>query len=85
MDVRASQLRSATPSTSTWQHWGVSMAGQRSMGARLTAAAEVRAAKAAKARVVNCILEELVWWLWWWLVERWLEWMVLRWLLDDWN
>lgn len=27
------------------------------MGARLRAAAEVRAAKAAKARVVNCIVE----------------------------
>jgi len=44
------------------------MAGQRSMGARCSrgerfsmAAAEVRAAKAAKAKVVNCIVEVLVW------------------------
>jgi hypothetical protein len=45
------------------------MAGQRSTGARFSrgerfsmAAAEVRAAKAAKAKVVNCILEMLVDW-----------------------
>lgn len=36
------------------------MAGQRSMGARLTAAAEVRAAKAAMVKVVNCILMDVV-------------------------
>lgn len=55
--VRGEQVTSSTPSTSSWQHWGVSRAGQRSIGARLRAAAEVRAAKAAKARVVNCIVE----------------------------
>lgn len=58
-DLRGEQVTSSTPSTSSWQHWGVSRAGQRSMGARLRAAAEVRAAKAAKARVVNCIVESV--------------------------
>ena len=60
-NLRAEQVTAATPSTSSWQHWGVSMAGQRSMGARFSmAAAEARAAKAVMAKVVNCILDVLV-------------------------
>lgn len=56
----------------------MSRAGQRSAGARLRAAAEVRAAKAAMARVENCmfvvdVLVVLVV-----LVRNWLELMVLK-------
>jgi len=61
-------VRAATPSTSSSQHWGVSRAGQRSPGARCSrgerfsmATAEATAAKAAKAKVVNCIVKVFVW------------------------
>jgi hypothetical protein len=55
-------VRSSTPSTSTWQHWGVLRAGQKSIGARLRAAAEERVAKAVRARVVSCIFDGLGLW-----------------------
>jgi hypothetical protein len=65
--VRAEHVRSSTPSASNWQHLGVSSDGQRSEGARCSrgerfsiAAAEVRAAKAAKAKEVNCMLKVLL-------------------------
>jgi hypothetical protein len=61
--LRAEQETSATPRTDSWQHWGVSR-DDAQRGARFSmAAAEARAAKAANAKVVNCILTVLVGWL----------------------
>lgn len=54
--LRASQVRSTTPSTSAWQQRGVSSAGQTEPGARSWIMAGMAAAMAAKARMVNCIL-----------------------------
>jgi hypothetical protein len=57
--LRAAQLRLARPRTDVSQHWGVSRDDPQ-RGARFSmAAAEARAAKAAKAKVVNCMLEVL--------------------------
>jgi hypothetical protein len=58
--LRAAQLRLARPRTDVSQHWAVSRDDPQ-RGARFSmAAAEARAAKAAKAKVVNCMLEVLV-------------------------
>lgn len=58
-DTRESQVASRTPSTSSWQHRGVSKAGQRLIGAR-SLMAGLAAAIAAKARTKNCMLVEVV-------------------------
>jgi len=69
-DLRGVQERVATPRTDVPQHWGVALADPQRTARFSMAAAEAKAAKAVKAKAVNCILKVLVgrmveccWWI----------------------